>query len=260
MYIRCVSVILCLLHFGVYGQVNEAFIEHLTANKLHVELKSYLDQHPLPEDSASYYQTKWNFDFGTSGELLTHAYCAREVLLSDPKSLVRYSISYLDPRSEMSQAWFEGFLDSSMLKNDALRAIHFTYYLSKYPSAQATVPTPLESDYRELLRANRKKPVIAAGLSAIVPGMGLLYINKPRSALSSFVFVGALGVQTAESVNHFGWKHPLTVVNGSFLLGYYLVNVIGSAIEVKKNKLEKRNQFLIHASRYYTDSPAFRVR
>lgn len=253
MCIKFARILIFLVCLPAYSQINDTFVRHLINNQLPSELKSYLAQVQLPEDSSSYYQMQWHHHFGSSAEMLSHAFCASELLKSDSSNLLLYSVEYLDPRSSMTEAWFDHYLDSSMLQNEVLRSMHLTYQLSKYPDSQGTIPKPLEKDYLNLVRANNKKPFIAGGLSAIVPGLGLLYLNKPRGAISNFIFISALGLQTAESVNHFGWKHPFTIVNGSFLLGYYLVNVFGSALEVKKNLFEQRKQFLIHASRYYTD-------
>lgn len=244
----------CVVTFSATGQIDSGFVAHLTKNNLSAELSHYLSSHTVAADTSAYYWMRYHYQFGSNSTLVSEAIRAKGLLRRDTGLLLQYSVTYLDPQQQLTKSWFESVLDSGMLVNESLRTVHLTYCLSQNPDPQATVPKVLEADYLNLVKAAKKKPYIAGTLSAIIPGLGLLYVNKPRACLNNLVFLGAMGVQTFESAKILGWKHPLTLVNSGFFTGFYLVNIIGSVLEVRKNYHEKSNQFLIHAARYYTDT------
>lgn len=250
----CIKLVFICITSSSWGQFDPHFFEHLHSQGLKKELHHYLTITSTTTDSTAFYWMRYHYDFGYKSSFIQEANCARSILRQDSTSLLKYSVALLNTETTLTKLWFESILDSSMLMNERIRTIHNTYYLAQNPIPYAQVPDVLQKDYANLLRAAGKKPAVSGLLSAVVPGAGMLYLNKPKSFLSSFVFVGAACVQTIESIRLFGYKHPLTIINGGFFLGFYLVNVVGSILEVRKNVNEFRNQFLIHASGYYSDT------
>lgn len=76
----------------------------------------------------------------------------------------------------------------------------------------------------------RKSPVLAAGYSAVIPGLGKLYCRRPFDALSSFTSIAILGWQAYDGFHDDGkgsvkgWI--FSVVGGIFYLG----NIYGSVV------------------------------
>jgi hypothetical protein len=186
--------------------------------------------------------------------LLYYADHSKAILKNDTTLLVHYSKYFLNAEPSHSQQWFNSILDSSYLVNDHLKQLHLVYNLTQYPIQNPKLPEQLQKDYNLLLKATKKKPIIAGIFSAIIPGTGMLYLNKPRAFASNLAIVGGFGYQTYEAQRIFGWKHPLTIINCAFFSGFYFVNVVGSYLEVKKNKRERHKQYLIHAATYYSDT------
>lgn len=237
-----------------YAQVDKAFIHHLSVNNLKVEYLEYLNNVNTSEDTLAYYYSKYHFQFGNDSMFLFYTDRSKELLKKDTTLLIHYSKSFLNPLLVNSNSWFNSVIDTSLLVNDQMRQLHLVYNLTEYPIKSPILPYQLQKDYDLFYKATKKSPLMAGIFSAILPGLGMAYLNKPRASIGNFAIVGGFGYQTYESYKIFGLKHPLTIINGAFFTGFYLVNIIGSYLEVKKNLSERKKQYLIHATTYYSDT------
>lgn len=247
-------VIFLLYTQSVYAQVDNTFLKHLSENNLNIEYLTYLNTVKTSDDTLAFYYSKYHFQFGNDSLFIHYADRSKTLLKKDSSLLIHYSKYFLNPESKHSNHWFNSILDTSILVNDQLKQLNLVYNLTQYPNQIAKLPQQLQKDYNLYFKATKKKPIIAGILSAILPGTGMLYLNKPRAFASNLAIVGGFGYQTYESSRIFGWQHPLTIINAAFFSGFYLVNVIGSYLEVKKNARERQKQYLIHASTYYSDT------
>lgn len=254
MLIRILVILIVLPSQSLLGQIDNAFIKHLSKNNLRTESLTYLNSVNNSNDSLDYYFSKFHFQYGNDSLLLYYADRSKSIIKKDTSLLVHYSKYFLNSESSYSERWFNSILDTSFLVNDQMKQIHLAYNLTQYPLEKPSIPEQLQKDYNLYFKATKKKPIVAGILSAIVPGTGMLYLNKPRAFASNLAIVGGFGYQTYESSRIFGWQHPLTIINCAFFSGFYLVNVIGSYLEVKKNVRERQKQYLIHASTYYSDT------
>jgi hypothetical protein len=239
---------------SLFSQIDNAFLKHLSDNNLKIEYFYYLQNAVSSNDTLDFYYSKYHFQFGDDSSFLVHAARAKNLLKQDTSLLIHYSKHFLKKETHQSNEWFNTILDTSLRLNDQLKQLHLVYNLTQYPLETVELPLQLQKDYQLYYRASKKKPIVAGLFSAIVPGTGLLYLNKPRAFASNLAIVGGFGYQTYESSRIFGWQHPLTIINAAFFSGFYLVNVIGSYLEVKKNLRERQKQYLIHASTYYADT------
>lgn len=73
-----------------------------------------------------------------------------------------------------------------------------------------------------------KKPAIAGGLSALVPGSGKLYTNDWIDGMLSFVTIGALSFQAYRGFNSKGINSVYGWVFGTLAVGFYSGNIYGS--------------------------------
>ncbi|MBL8018524.1 MAG: hypothetical protein JNM27_02570 [Leptospirales bacterium] len=90
----------------------------------------------------------------------------------------------------------------------------------------------------------RKSPILAAGLSAIVPGSGQIYSGHVADGISSFAFTSVL-CGSAAYMNHLETKaksnHAGSIVTGILCLGFYLVNITGAVASAQRyNNYQER--------------------
>jgi TM2 domain-containing membrane protein YozV len=88
----------------------------------------------------------------------------------------------------------------------------------------------------------KKSPALAGGLSAVLPGAGQLYINRPGDALVSFLLNGAFIWATVEAF------HNDNNVTGGILLffesGWYLGNIYNAVSGAHKYNRKSEQQFM----------------
>lgn len=74
----------------------------------------------------------------------------------------------------------------------------------------------------------RKKPLLALGLSGLVPGLGRFYTKQWKDGIISFVITGSLGFASYRNFSRNGRGSILGWVYGGLALGYYAGNLYGS--------------------------------
>lgn len=87
-----------------------------------------------------------------------------------------------------------------------------------------------------------KSPGLAGGLSAVLPGAGQLYVNRPGDALMSFLLNGAFIWATVEA-----FHHDNNVTGGILLFfesGWYLGNIYNAVNGANKYNRRTEQQFL----------------
>lgn len=87
-----------------------------------------------------------------------------------------------------------------------------------------------------ILKTKRKSKYLAAGLSAIIPGLGKLYGGRPGEGIAAFTMVGGLAAITIESYLKYGIKDYKTIAFGSLFSLFYLGNIYGSMVTVQQYK------------------------
>ena len=82
--------------------------------------------------------------------------------------------------------------------------------------------------------ANRKqhKPWLAAGLSALVPGLGKVYAGNLGEGVSALLLTGSMMAATAENWHKEGLKNWKTILFGTLSAVFYIGNIYGSAVTV----------------------------
>ena len=74
----------------------------------------------------------------------------------------------------------------------------------------------------------KKNKFIATSLSAIIPGLGKVYLGKPRQAISTLTVISLLGTQAWEAYDKGGIRSPLFIIFGSLGSLFYLGNLYGT--------------------------------
>ncbi len=80
--------------------------------------------------------------------------------------------------------------------------------------------------------SKQKSPALAAGLSAVVPGLGKIYSGRKDEGIAAFMTVGVLAGFTAECWIKKGPTDWRTIVFGTLGSLFYLGNIYGSYVSV----------------------------
>ena len=101
----------------------------------------------------------------------------------------------------------------------------------------------LQLQYAKKLKSlKRKSPAVAGVLSAVIPGLGLVYSGNNGQALSSFIRVAAMGALSIESLSKLGPTHPQFIAFASLFSFFYIGNIWGSALSVQIRKNEQTKE------------------
>lgn len=94
--------------------------------------------------------------------------------------------------------------------------------------------------YRDIIKKQQSKSAFkAALLSAIVPGMGKLYVGgQLGQGISTFLQNTILGLQAYEALRKDGVSSPRFIIYGGLFSVFYLGNIWGSALSVKIKRQE----------------------
>lgn len=87
---------------------------------------------------------------------------------------------------------------------------------------------PYEPILAKTEKLKRKRPLLALGLSAILPGLGRFYTKQWKDGTISFVITGSLGYASYRNFSRNGRGSVLGWVYGGLALGYYAGNLYGS--------------------------------
>lgn len=97
-----------------------------------------------------------------------------------------------------------------------------------------------------------KRPVVAAGLSALAPGLGKVYGGKPYDGLGTFLTHVPLGIILWESYNKAGPNSARFVSFTAITSLFYFGNIIASYHYIYKNrkeeKFDKKNEILLQCN------------
>ena len=124
-------------------------------------------------------------------------------------------------------------LDRDFTRHDSLsQLLDSTNYLIG-PTAQN-----LEFNKNKLLSIKGKSSFKAALLSALVPGAGRMYVEKPGQGIYQLIIAALLGMQTWEGHKKDGVRSARFIIYGTLFTSFYIGNIWGSALGVKIYKNE----------------------
>jgi hypothetical protein len=238
---------------NLYAQIDLGFVQHLSENSLRNEHWNYINHTNSSSDSIEYLKAKFYMQYEEDSLFLnSFNKCAK--LFVDDSVALNYSHLYFIKKTDAKRAiWF-----NSVEKNDSLipnlNEIVQLYKLTENPVESDTsfISEELQVDFLKFSKAFSKKPVLAAFLSAIVPGLGELYIGNFKSFGAKFTSLTIFGLQSAESIYKLGLLKPLPLLNLSFFTAFYGANIVGAYRDTKSKTNEFKDQFLIHVSNYYS--------
>jgi TM2 domain-containing membrane protein YozV len=239
-----------LCSYNSFGQFDLDFVKHLSKNQFGDEHLAYLESSALPVDSMAYFKAKYFIQYENDSMFFKQCDSAFELLSMDTLFLRYLDNYFLKKEENYREEWF--IRRNEICQKDSAGA-QFCYHLALNPSLSDTtkVPTLLRDDFIRLAKVYKKKPVVALLLSAVLPGLGELYIGNLRASIAKFGSQTIFGLQIVESIYFVGLIHPLSFVNIGFFSAFYVANIVGSYRDTKTKKHDLKNQFFFHVSDYY---------
>jgi TM2 domain-containing membrane protein YozV len=114
---------------------------------------------------------------------------------------------------------------------DCFSAINPAGETSLYDKAQLFLDV-YSSEPEISLKYKNRSPLLAAAMSAVIPGAGKIYAGDLSSGVSTMLIVGALGAMTAESIVKLGIRDWRSISLASIFGLFYIGNIYGSYLSV----------------------------
>jgi hypothetical protein len=238
---------------GVFGQIDFGFVRHLSENTLRNEHWSYINTTKSSMDSIEYLKAKFYLQYEEDSLFLSCFNRCASLFVKDSNALNFCQLYFIKKLNAKREDWFNSFeKGDSLLANE--NALFQLYKVTESAAVSDTslIPLELQPDFLKFKKAHSKKPYLAAIFSAIVPGLGELYIGNYKSFGAKFTSLSIFGLQTAESIDKLGFLKPLSMFNLGFFTAFYGANIVGAYRDTKSKTKEFKDQFLIHVSNYYS--------
>lgn len=246
---RISCVVACIFSFALSAQIDTAFVHHLEKNNLKDDFLHYITTQRSTNDSVAILRMRYAIRYQNDSVVLAQYLKSPALFENDTVLLKKISLRVLThPNYSVTQLWFSELLKPS--PNDELLNA-FTLAENGKASSGAPLPESFSYSFERMQKANKKKPVVAATLSVLLPGAGKLYAGKTSSALITFFSCSAYALQWAESSRKLSYTHPLSLVNAAFFTAFYSANIYGSIKAVQQTKRERKQQFLYEVAQYY---------
>ncbi|MGZ5245047.1 MAG: hypothetical protein ACXWEY_01835 [Bacteroidia bacterium] len=100
----------------------------------------------------------------------------------------------------------------------------------------------LEFAYTNFKKKGKKSALLAATLSAVIPGSGKIYCGRPKEAIAPFLRVAVSSLIAYEGYRKNGFNSPQFYLFGGIATYFYAANIAG-AIKLAKYK-NKKNELL----------------
>ncbi len=234
------------------AQINVPFIEHLSNTNLKVEHLSYLNSLTQNNDSTRYFKAKYYLKYFNDSLFFKNYETSTNLCDADSSLIKQASITFLNGKeTTYTQKWFHRNNESNL--GDIYTNLEMINKAAINPNlfTKEDFPEELQKSYGSYKKIYHKKPIVAAFLSTLVPGLGKLYAGKARSFGTTFLLNAAYAAQSIESSYKLGIQHPLSIINIGAFSVFYLSNIYGSYKAILDLKKERKKQFIIDATNSY---------
>jgi hypothetical protein len=240
------------LHFIQIGEIEEGI--------LFVSAPEKFGYRPLGTDTAAYLKGKFYYQRKRISESIhnlvqvghkspfhkesTFFLAYQHAYLGDYVN-AKESLRSIDDSDDNIEGHLKAYLQSgfSLLERDIVsyEEIIYDYDFSKFrviaPSSEKL------KALKGLIIEQKEKSALGAGLlSAIVPGLGHMYVGNIGRGAMTLVSTGIFGLQAWESHKRDGLKSVRFAIFGSLFSGFYIANIYGSVIGVRLKKQQINDQ------------------
>jgi hypothetical protein len=124
--------------------------------------------------------------------------------------------------------------------------------LTEKDTSTFAIPAPLLDIKNRYFSPPHYSPALAGVYSALIPGLGKLYIGYKNQALTAFISNTLLAAQATESYLKSGVKSPRFIITATVFSIFYTGNIIGSIVATKKKKKDYYNELDYEILNYYS--------
>lgn len=140
-------------------------------------------------------------------------------LVDDTSAMVRNLAMFERAGIKLLQRDFKGF-------EDCMKLVDTNDYRISSEVAEFT-------RIKKELQKRDKSPLLAATMSAIIPGAGKVYTGNLGEGIATFLTTGSLIAVTAENWYKSGFYDWKTILFGTLSACFYIGNIYGSAVTVR---------------------------
>lgn len=141
-------------------------------------------------------------------------------------------------------------LQDTQLANKIVLAIRLMRH--QYPLANVQeLPENLRYSYAAYNKALSKSAFVATVYSILVPGLGKVYLGKPRQGWNMLLANLFFGLQAAESYVRAGPQSLRFIAFGSLFAVFYTGNIYGTVKGLKKTRKDMRLKLKYELEEYY---------
>lgn len=265
-----------------YGfQEEYRFVEHLLKNAYKNEAIEYIEAYTDTANVSKIQLDSMNFQLG-SIYLSIEKYdpaaksffkCSKENINLYEKARIYASLAYVLDHKDINalniindlESRDSDFLEFLSLYNNFIclkLKLQSDTNSCLFKTVQANEPGLIEMSEKITALANKfadhksKSPLLAAMLSAIVPGLGKVYASHPNQGLASFFSTLIFAVQAYEGYYFKGMASPHLYVFATLGLIFYTGNIIGSFKSAQKHDENMKQLITYEIHNYlliYTD-------
>lgn len=145
---------------------------------------------------------------------------------------------YEDPDANIYQLKILELASIDILKRDFDHYDSLTQLIDKNNYLVGPTAQNLEFNKNKLESIKKKSGLKAGLLSALVPGAGRIYVEKPGQGIYQLIIATLLGLQTWEGYNKDGVRSARFIIYGTLFSSFYIGNIWGSVLGVKIYKNE----------------------
>ncbi len=240
----------CLLVGPLHAQIKHDFINHLAKNRLQQEHYSYLYQlNTEKKDSVNYYKARYHLQYFNDSLFKYHYFESFSISSADTILFQKANCIYFTINDKMREEWFTH--PQNMAFSDKRFSTLYSAAINSLSTDVTAIPLTLQSSFLSYQKSCGKKPVVGALLSAVMPGMGLYYAGRKKSAWNVLGINLIYAAQIYEAVHVLGVKHPFSLISIGIASIFYASNIYGGFTEVNKVKKERKIQYYNEVSNYY---------
>lgn len=247
---KILPILLCCNFFN--AQVNLPFAKHLSDLSLQNEHLAYIHSLPLHNDSSNYLKANYYLKYFNDTLFFKNYNTSTALCNADTSLLKLASFHFLDEQAKFkSRRWFVKSVTSD--SNNLIAKFHTLNALCANPNLKINkdLPEDLQPSFLNYKKVYNKKPLLAASISCLVPGLGKLYAGKKKAFVSTLLVNAVFATQATESIIKAGFRHPLSIINMGAFSVFYLSNIFGSYKAVIQLRKERKQQFIFEATHFY---------
>lgn len=253
----CFFILVFICHFS-YSQGNRyEFLQHLNSIKAYQEGVTYIDHlfgnEKFDQDSADslhYLKGKFNYYLASQKESISalSKVSDKSPFYLESHLLEFYQRAYLEEFAGAIDGFtklknFEGAENIVALQLSGLGLLkrnekEYLNGLNQWAKVYPAGALKFDEINRSINNFKPKSAFAAGALSAVIPGLGKIYLGKVGEGITTLLATSIFALQAMEGYNKDGIRSARFIFFSSVFTGFYISNIVGSTLAVRVRKEE----------------------